>query len=148
MSVTSDMVNWQQNVHKYEGRTSIHPYFPILFPSISIFSHHNSESPSLSQSWLNCRAAPKPFKNNHELGIANLAFDPTNEDLDEEQIFQAVEPAQVSVKTEGVPEYAAVTPTLMPPYIGVNLVETLIKEWLLLDLTPSVAMLLIDQLKP
>ncbi|GIY86758.1 hypothetical protein CDAR_303491, partial [Caerostris darwini] len=70
------------------------------------------------------------------------------EDLDEEQIFQAVEPAQVTVKTEDVPENAAVTPSLMPPSIGVNLVETLIKEWLFLDLTPSVAMMLIDQLKP
>ncbi|GIY96812.1 hypothetical protein CEXT_576081 [Caerostris extrusa] len=63
-------------------------------------------------SWLNCRAAPKPFKNNHDLGIANLAFDATT-----------VKPAQVSVKTEDVPEYAAVAPSLIPLSIGVNLVR-------------------------
>ncbi|GIY86760.1 hypothetical protein CDAR_303501 [Caerostris darwini] len=111
---------------------------------MAYFRHKHGKTEKSRISWLNCRAAPKPFKNNHELGIANLAFDPTNE----EQIFQAVEPAQVTVKTEDVPEFATVTPSLMPPSIGVNLVETLIKEWLLLDLTPSVAMLLIDQLKP
>ncbi|GIY12463.1 hypothetical protein CDAR_527931 [Caerostris darwini] len=99
-------------------------------------------------SWLNCCGAPKPFKNNDELGIANLAFDVTDKDLNEEPNFQAMEPAQVTVKIGDVPESATVTPSLMPPSIGVNLVETLIKEWLLLDLTPSVKMLLIDHLKP